>query len=223
VLSAELVAFAAAGAAAATDPPAASPDQKPPAQTQQGPLVLERINDGWVVAPDVKVTRIDGANRTLVGAYGGWLMDGTLLLGAGGYWEADNGSRHEGMGYGGFVVGWTAPAGRAVRVGGRALVGVGDARLPTTITVTVPQYQNPPVPGMGHDRVVVGSTSLVEQVGIHRSFFIFEPQGTVAIRLLNWMWLDVGGGYRVIGDARGYEDRLRGAVGSVGVRFGPRG
>ena len=33
--------------------------QKAPAPTSNGPLVLERIHNDWVVAPDYKITKVD--------------------------------------------------------------------------------------------------------------------------------------------------------------------
>src|SRR5258705_2487012 len=59
--------------------------QTTPAPTT-GPLVLERIHDGWVLAPDFKVTDFDNRTGELAGAYGGRLFDGTLLIGGAGYW-----------------------------------------------------------------------------------------------------------------------------------------
>ena len=41
--------------------------QNPPAPTG-GPLVLERIHDGWVLAPDFKVTDVDDRTGELAGA-----------------------------------------------------------------------------------------------------------------------------------------------------------
>src|SRR5207247_2100283 len=34
----------------------------------QGPMTIERVHNGWAVAPDFKVTRIDGATGRLAGA-----------------------------------------------------------------------------------------------------------------------------------------------------------
>src|SRR5882672_609651 len=67
-----------------------------------GPLVLERIHDGWVLAPDFKITDFDNRTGELAGAYGGRLIDGTLLIGGAGYWLA-NEERDFKLAYGGLV------------------------------------------------------------------------------------------------------------------------
>jgi hypothetical protein len=167
---------------------------------------------------------MDNTTRTLLGAYGGWLSDSSLLLGAGGYWEV-SGSHAHGMGYGGFVFGWTVPAGRAVRFGARALVGGGAATLSSNVAFNVPVFNQPGMPaGFGsdrdRDRSSIGTTTVVRQVLYHQGFFIAEPQADLVVRLAGWMQLNAGVGYRLIGAAHGAEDQLRGVVGSVAVRFG---
>ena len=42
--------------------------QNPPAPTN-GPLVLERIHDPWVLAPDFKITDLDDRSGELPGVY----------------------------------------------------------------------------------------------------------------------------------------------------------
>src|SRR5205809_6251266 len=51
-----------------------------------GPMVIERVHSGVLLAPDFKVTEVDGRTSELVGGYGGWLTDRTLFIGGGGYW-----------------------------------------------------------------------------------------------------------------------------------------
>ncbi|HEY6612901.1 MAG TPA: hypothetical protein VIZ32_00235, partial [Vicinamibacterales bacterium] len=98
------------------------------AQTTQGPLVLERIHNPFVVAPDYKITDIDGDTGQMAGAYAGKLLGDTLFVGGGFYWLV-NGDHGEEMRYGGLMLGWSMPAGRAIRFGARGLVGVGTATL----------------------------------------------------------------------------------------------
>src|SRR5471032_927030 len=50
--------------------------QASPAAPANGPLVLEQIHDGLVLAPDYKVTDVDNRTGQLAGAYGGRLIDG---------------------------------------------------------------------------------------------------------------------------------------------------
>ena len=54
----------------------------------EGPsrLTMERIRYGFVLAPDNRFTEVDGRFGNLFGFYGGWMMDRTIMIGAGGYW-----------------------------------------------------------------------------------------------------------------------------------------
>src|SRR5438876_8706594 len=70
------------------------------AQQPAGPMKVERVRSGVLVAPDFKVTRFDGRTSELLGGYGGWLSDKTFFVGAGGYWLA-HGSSDRRLGYGG--------------------------------------------------------------------------------------------------------------------------
>src|SRR5262245_41041841 len=105
--------------------------QNPPATTPApttGPLVLEKIPEAWVIAPDFKVTDVDGRTGELAGAYGGRLLDNTLLIGGAAYWLA-NDERDFKMTYGGVMVGWQSREFGRIRFGGRGLAGVGTATL----------------------------------------------------------------------------------------------
>lgn len=192
--------------------------QRRPAQSQ-GPLVLQPIRNAWVIAPDVKVTKVDGTSSTLVGAYGGYLLEQTVLIGAGGYWLAD-GSRNRGMSYGGLVVGYFLPAGERVRFGARGLVGFGIAKLTREASIQEPgplAWQGGMMPwGDRHMSVIIGTFN----GRFRQDFFIAEPQADLTIRLARRIALDVAAGYRFIGAAHGFERDLRGATGSVAVRFG---
>jgi len=53
------------------------------AQTTQGPLVLERSHNPFVVAPDYKITDIDGDTGQMAGAYAGKLLGDILFVGGG--------------------------------------------------------------------------------------------------------------------------------------------
>src|SRR5205814_578579 len=73
--------------------------QNPPPAPTNGPIVLERVHDGWIVAPDFKVTELDDRTGELAGAYGGRLFDNTLPVGGAGYWLT-NGPRDSSAGSG---------------------------------------------------------------------------------------------------------------------------
>ena len=68
-------------------------------------MTIERIHNEFVVAPEFRVTDLDGETGQIVGVSGGRVFDSVLLVGAGGYWMVDA-SRGTDMGYGGLVVEW---------------------------------------------------------------------------------------------------------------------
>src|SRR5881409_1187089 len=120
-----MAALLVATAAYAQNPPAATP--------ANGPLVLERIHDGWVLAPDFKVTEVDNRTGELAGAYGGRLIDNTLFIGGAGYWLT-NDARDFKMAYGGVIIGWQSREFGRIRFGGRGLAGAGRATLGFDVT-----------------------------------------------------------------------------------------
>lgn len=179
------------------------------AQTTQGPLVLERLHNPFVVAPDYKITDIDGDTGQLAGAYAGKLLGDILFVGGGFYWLVD-GDHGEEMRYGGLVLGWSMPAGRAVRFGARGLVGFGTA----TLGVDGQLIGQPR--GRISTRGVPGQTV---RFLAHDDFFVFEPQVNATVQVIRHVGVEVGGGYRLSGATNALEDRLNGVSGSVGVQL----
>jgi hypothetical protein len=195
-------------AAAAQEPPA------PPTPQSQGPMTVEVQRSGAVIAPDVKLTEVDGDFGTLVGAYAGWLNDGRWFIGGAGYWLA-NGAHDRGMAYGGLVVQWLTGTNRRVTFGAKGLVGGGQARLASTVTY----------PGHGLDwdhRPPFGTqpTTVTARVVYDQDFFIAEPQVDLIVNVTPTIRFGVGGGYRIIGAAGSWDRRLRGATGSVSLQIG---
>jgi len=189
----------------------------PTGQTAQGPLVVERIHSRFVIAPDFKVTEVDDEVAGLAGAYGGWLNDRTLLIGAGGYWLAN---RHDDfkMAYGGLVVGWQMAADRRIGFGVRGLVGAGEATLGDSVTILT---RDEPFARFGQSgRNTAVFPPINRRFIFDEGFFIAEPQVDLHLRFTNSIRLNWGVGYRLIGAARGVEDRLRGVTGSVAIQFG---
>ena len=78
-------------------------------------MQVTQLKNGWLVAPDVKITHVDDQTATFAGGYGGWVTEGAFLVGGGGYWLA-NGSDDLQMAYGGLVLEWLARHGQADRL-----------------------------------------------------------------------------------------------------------
>jgi hypothetical protein len=195
-------------------------EDQPPA-ADHGSMTVERVRDGFAIAPDFKITTFNNTTGYLAGAYGGWVIDNTLLIGAGGY-GLTNGSGRSGMGYGGAVIGWMAHTDQAIGFGARALVGFGQATYPGTLTY-VPR---PPFPipfDVDSQRSPIATTvppvSLV-QATFHEHFFVTEPQADLLIRISPILRLDAGVGYRLIGADRGVNSQLHGATGSLSLQIG---
>ena len=219
VLSVAACALLVAAPAFADDPPGPADQQARGGTVSQGPLVLERVKDGFIIAPEAKVTRFDGATRTLVGGYGGWLHDGRLLLGFGAYTLAED-SHSRDLTYGGLVVGYTAPLNNAVQVGVRGLFGGGESTTSDTVLVRVP-YDGPHIMDQVHSLVWPDPTwrTVPARLRYRDSFVVAEPQAEIVVRLASWLAVTGSGGYRFVGGAD-RDSRLRGATGSISVRMG---
>jgi hypothetical protein len=192
-----------------------------PRTADHSSMTVERVRDGFAIAPDFKVTRFNNTTGYLAGAYGGWVIDNTLLIGAGGYGltNGSGGSSRSGMGYGGAVIGWMAHTDQAIGFGARALVGFGQASYPGTLTY-VPR---PPFPipfDVDSRQSPIATTVSTVQATFHEHFFVTEPQADLLIRISPILRLDAGVGYRLIGADRGVNSQLRGVTGSVSLQIG---
>jgi hypothetical protein len=102
--------------ALAQEPVTAAAETQAAQQSQRGPLVFQPVQNGWVVAPEVKATQLNDRYGTLVGGYVGFLTDESFLVGGSLYWLAD-GARDRGMTYGGVTLGWFGTRWGAGRTG----------------------------------------------------------------------------------------------------------
>jgi hypothetical protein len=181
------------------------------AQNQSGPMTIERIQNGPLGAPEVKITDVDGHLSTLVGGEAGWMTDRTFFVGAAGYWMV-NGAHDQGMGYGGLTLHWWWHGSQPIGFGAKGLIGGGTATLLDTYTQRVPPY---PVP------VPRGATpqTYTYTVWYNRGFFIFEPEGDAFVRLNDHLRVTAGVSYRVVGADGNTDNRIRGVAGTVGVQI----
>lgn len=197
-------------------PLAAAGQETPAAASAQnlGPMKVEVQQNGAVFAPDVRLTKVDGTFGTLIGAYAGWLNDGTWLIGGAGYWLAD-GTHDRSMSYGGLVVQWLTGTHSRVAFAVKGLVGGGQARLASTVT-----YPYRPFDWDHRMLLVTPPTTTTAKVVYDQGFFVAEPQIDLVVNLTSMVRFGIGAGYRAVAGARGQENRLRGATGSVSVQIG---
>jgi hypothetical protein len=198
-------------AASAQAPPAASA-----AAASPGPMIVERIHSGFLVAPDVKVTEVDKKTSELVGGYAGWVTDETIFIGGAGYWLA-NQSRDREMAYGGLLVQWLMHADHRFGLSAKGLVGAGRATLASPLSeILVRGNLRGRIDQNDLRRVPITSTT----VRFREDFFVAEPEVDALVRLTKHLRLTVGAGYRFTGGEGRDDSRLRGAVGSLGLQIG---
>ena len=194
--------------------PDAAPPPLPPRRTQPpltepparvSPIVqTATAEDGFVFAPDVRITEINRETSTLVGAYGGWVFAGQFLVGAGGYWQANDtfGTR---IAYGGPVLEWRLFPTSPVGVNLHGLVGGGYVYADYGYPYPVPFGR------AAKNARAYGYPSPWYADG----FFVAEPEAQLVFRFGSLVRLQAGAGYRATS-----MDGLSGASGSISVQFG---
>lgn len=213
VLACSLALVAALAVPASASP---RPGEDPP-RDQRTPgdrIVVEEIRSSFVFAPEVRLAEIDDRGTTLLGGYAGVLFDRTLLVGGAGYWMPDKFHSLR-FGYAGGIVEWRARPAGPVTVAVRGLAGGGAV---TSGDVWI----------MHEDRCWGGDDRWDRWTGRcgsidwsrYESFLIAEPQASVIFRVAPIVAINIGAGYRFIGQAHGYEDRLRGGYASFAVEIG---
>jgi hypothetical protein len=188
--------------------PATAAAQQPAPPTAAGAIQIEPMENGFVIAPDVKITDVSGSTRGLVGAYGGYLLDNTFLFGAGAYWLPD-GPNGMDLWYGGAIVGWQIHARERLGFSLRTLVGGGEASTRFDGPIFIPGFDHghvtPHTDGFGH-------------VHFDEGFFTLEPQANVMVRVVRHVRIEAGAGYRAVAGSHN-DSSLRGVTGALAVQF----
>jgi len=181
-------------------------------QPGQGPMVVEQIHNGFLAAPEFKITELNHRWAGLAGGYGGVVFDEHFLVGGGAYGLVAN--RHgRDLVYGGLVLQWLS--GRSddtFSFGAKTLLGGGHAEVPADV----------------HVQPLIFPPPRDEFFRIGQNFFVAEPEFDARVRLGPHLRLTVGAGYRFTGTAHGRNyffdgsghTGLNGAVGSIGVQIG---
>lgn len=161
--------------------------------------------DGFVVAPDFRVSEIGHETGTLAGAYAGYVFGGRVLVGGGAYWQTN---RSEGgrIAYGGPVLEWRAFKTRAIGFNLHALVGGGQWYADDVFVH----------PDLVDRRFMSDRRFSTIRFGrVHEDFFVAEPEAEVVIRFGAHVRLQAGAGYRATS-----MDNLSGASGSISLQVG---
>jgi hypothetical protein len=178
-------------------------------QSSQGPMIVERVHNGFLVAPDFKFTEVDKKSSGLAGAYAGVVFDEHFFIGGGGYVLATN-RRDREMAYGGLMLQWLAGS-DTFGFSAKTLLGGGWTQsAPTSV------------------QVLSGPTRFLN-VRIDQNFYVAEPEVDALVRMTKHIRLAVGAGYRFTGYGRrglapysavSGTNQLNGAVGSVSLQIG---
>jgi hypothetical protein len=201
--------------------------QPPTPEPHTTPVRIERVENGFVISPDYKLTRVGEETGQLAGVTAGYLIEDVLFVGAAGYWLV-YGAPGWDLSYGGLVVGFRVPASDRVAFGVKGLAGIGTATLRTTFADLIPGRDWPLIGlpmgrgGRWHMPVVGGHSFNTgdTRVDVSQDFFVFEPQADVLFTIAPRIRFGVSGGYRVTGGADALGDRVNGATGTVYVQFG---
>jgi hypothetical protein len=206
-LSAALV-FCLLPIAASAQTPGAALDLAAADQPSQGPMTVERVHNGFLVAPDFKFTEVDKKSSGLAGGYAGVVLDEHIFIGGGGYVLATD-TRGRDMAYGGLVLGWLAGT-DTFGFSAKTLLGGGWTESSTEVQL-------------------LSSPSRFLNVRVDQNFYVAEPEVDALVRVTKHMRLAIGAGYRFTGSGRRGLDpysavsgtnRLNGAVGSIGLQIG---
>jgi|RhiMetdeSRZDD1v2_1073273.scaffolds.fasta_scaffold02550_19 hypothetical protein len=192
--------------APAPPPARRSPAPQPQSAPSTGIVQVSPAEDGFVVAPDFRVTNINHHTAQMVGGYGGYVFARQLLIGAGGYWQADSTDGAH-MIYAGPVVEWRMFPDSTIGLNLHGLVGGGWRYLDNDH-----YYYR----GIGSDRYLPPRGPYPVPHGWYENgFFVAEPEAQVVVRFGSSIRLQGGIGYRATST-----DGLSGASGSVSVQFG---
>jgi len=190
------------------------PEFGPPSTASQpGPIrqvsSVRPAEDGFVFAPDFKITEMNHRTTGFAGFYGGVVFAGTVMIGGGAYFQLDD-YPSEQMAYGGLVAEYRLFHDRPVHVTLHGLAGYGATN------VGIYGHRGGPYPdpyyyggSCGYGYYYYGCP--------YDGFFIGEPEVQVAARLGDSARLVGGIGYRFT-SSDFY--RLNGVVGSISVQFG---
>jgi hypothetical protein len=181
------------------------------AQASQGPMTVERIHNGFLAAPDFKITDFDHKTSGLAGGYAGVVFADAFFIGGGGYGLVTD-THGRSLGYGGLIMQWFGRTNETFGYSAKMLMGGGTSESTQTI-----QYVD------AHGHVIPQATR------VHQDFFVFEPEVTGLVRFSEHVRLTGGAGYRFTGNGwynhyhndsyPGYNNPS-GWTASVGIQFG---
>ena len=147
-------------------------------QLSQGPMTVERIHNGFLAAPDFKITDFDNKASGLAGGYAGVVFAEAVFIGGGGYGLVTD-TRGRGLAYGGLVMQWFGRTSETFGYSAKMLVGAGNADSTQAVQVV-------------DNRGRVST----QAVRVNQDFVVFEPEVNALVRFSKQVRLSLGVGYR---------------------------
>jgi hypothetical protein len=190
--------------------PPGSPDREPanPAPSGGGPVrqvSQTPSEDGFVFAPDFRITELNHRTTGFAGFYGGYVFARQIMLGGGAYFQLDD--RHsEQMSYGGAVAEWRLFYDRPVGLTLHGLAGYGQATAATFLAFNGRNMHMDPFSGRDGYRY-----------GFSEEFWVGEPQAQVVAHFGGHIRLVGGVGYRF---TSADSSNLSGVSGSISLQVG---
>lgn len=184
-------------------------------------LFASPVEHGGYGAVVSKITPIRGEMAYMVGGYGGWLINHTLMLGVGGYGLLTNVRAtaqaeqayspydeplYVEFGYGGLMIEYTLAPHKLVHVNAQVLIGAGGVN-----------YRED-----WHDNWLDDNHG--RRYGRTEALFVAEPAVNVELNLTEWMRLSAGASYRFVNGVEGLigleNNDLSGPSGQLALKFG---
>ena len=151
-------------------------------QLSQGPMTVERIHNGFLAAPDFKITDFDNKASGLAGGYAGVVFAEAVFIGGGGYGLVTD-THGRSLGYGGLIMQWFGRPTETLAFSGKMLIGAGSAETTEAFQV---------VDNRGR--------TTIQPARVHQDFYVFEPEVNGLVRFSRNLRLAVGAGYRFTGN-----------------------
>jgi hypothetical protein len=191
--------------------PMAPPPPGPPGPGHITQVSRTSTGDGFVFAPDFKITEMNHRTTGFAGFYGGAVFAGQFLIGGGAYFQLDD-HNSEQMMYGGLVSEWRLFHDHPVGLTLHGLAGWGTANV---AYYTYPGGCGNNCPGVDphhgyYDPYYNG-------YGVYEGFFVGVPEAQVVARFGHDIRLVGGVGYRWTSSS--FHD-LNGISGTIAVQIG---
>jgi hypothetical protein len=193
------------------------PPQSSPAGPAGPPSPIQQVSrtpseDGFVFAPDFKITELNHRTTGFAGFYGGAVFAGQFMMGGGAYFQLEDWDHaSEQMVYGGLVSEWRLFRKSPVGLTLHGLAGYGEA-LGGYVYAQGPRDNVRPDPHHGG-----GYYGDYYGYGPYEGFFVAEPEAQVVARFGSSMRLVGGIGYRF---TTSDFSNLDGVSGSIAIQFG---